>query len=60
MIDIPANITSLLMFDPTEEWDDEKAYEGILSYELLEMRQKQFSEELVAMCYDFFFFKESN
>ncbi len=59
MIDIPANIKSMLLLEPTgEEEEDEEAFEGLLNAVILEMRKKQFSEELVAMSFDFF--KENN
>ena len=59
MIDIPAKIKSMLMLEPTgEEEDDEEAFDGILNAEILEMRKKQFSEELVAMSFDYY--KENN
>lgn len=59
MIDIPANIKSMLLLEPTgEEEEDEEAFEGLLNAEILEMRKKQFSEELVAMSFDFY--KENN
>jgi hypothetical protein len=41
------------MYQPIGEYDEEEAYEGILSAEILEMRRMQFSEELVAMCRDY-------
>lgn len=59
MIDIPANIKSMLLLEPNgEQEEDEEAFEGLLNAEILEMRKKQFSEELVAMSFDFY--KENN
>ena len=53
MIDVPANIKSCLINEPTGEHEDnEDAYEVILSAEILEMRKWKFSEKLVAMTFE--------
>jgi len=55
LIDIPAKIKDLLDDEPKgEEEEDEEAFKGILNSEILEMRKKQFSEELVAMSFDYY------
>lgn len=49
----------MLLLEPTgDENEDEEAFEGPLNAEILEMRKKQFSEELVAMSFDYY--KENN
>lgn len=59
MIEIPENIEEILHEDyqPPNESDEEEEvgpYQLPMNERLLERRRKQFSEELVATCYDYY------
>lgn len=56
-LEIPGHINEILNCEPvpeTEEGQEEQAYFDSLNDELLQKRREQFSEELVAICYEHF------
>ena len=59
MIEVPKEIDEILLTGMRPELNgeveaEEQAYAGHLNEEQMKKRREQFSEELVAICYDFY------